>query len=66
MRQLGDERNGEERLRQHPVCPLCDGVKDAGLVACWTCYRAHGLRNGNPRAEAIIRAFRERLEEVNA
>lgn len=52
----------EDRVRSHPVCPLCLGVKDAELVVCWRCYRVHGLRNGNPQAEAAIRAFGERLE----
>lgn len=55
----------EDRVRSHPVCPLCYGVKGVGLLVCWRCYRLHQLRNGNPRAEAMIRAFGERLAEVN-
>ena len=57
--------NTEERIRSHPVCPLCYGLKDGGLVVCWPCYRTEGLRQGNPQAEARIRAFGERLAEVN-
>ena len=59
------EMSTEDRVRSHPVCPLCYGPKGVGLVACWACYRARGLRNGNPQAEASIRAFGERLEAVN-
>lgn len=55
----------DDRVRTHPVCPLCYGVKAVGLVACWTCYRGQGLRNGNLKAEATIQAFGERLAEVN-
>ena len=55
----------EERVRSHSVCPLCYHTKEIGLVACWPCYRIQGLRTGNPKAEASIRAFGERLAEVN-
>lgn len=56
----------ENRVRQSHFCPLCDKIKDLGLVACWSCYRQHGLRSGNPRAEAIIHAAGERLGGVSA
>lgn len=55
----------EARVRSHPVCPLCYMVKGAGLVTCWACYRAHGLRNGNPTAMVRILRFGERLMEIN-
>jgi hypothetical protein len=56
----------EDRVRNHPVCPLCYMTKTFDLVVCWPCYRRTGLRNGNPLIEARIRAFGERLAEVNA
>lgn len=34
-------------LRASPRCPVCGGTKDIGLVVCWPCYRAHGLRYGS-------------------
>lgn len=43
-------------LRQSAICPLCSGPKDAGLVACWHCYRRYGLRDGNPAVEARLDA----------
>lgn len=55
----------EKRVRSHPVCPLCYGVKGSGLVVCGPCYRVQGMRYGNRQAEARIRAFGERLAEVN-
>lgn len=53
----------EKRVRDHPICALCNRGKAVGLVVCWPCYRAHRLREGNARAEQIIEAFGERLEE---
>ena len=41
-------------VRKSDLCPLCDGLKSLGLVACWACYRAADMRNGNPVAEARI------------
>jgi hypothetical protein len=42
------------RVRSGAACPLCRGRKEVGPVACWPCYRARGLRDGNARADAII------------
>jgi hypothetical protein len=47
------------RVRASLVCPLCNGAKDAGLVACWPCFRSSGLKQGDPAAEARV-AARER------
>lgn len=33
-------------IRASHVCPFCSKAKDAGLVACWPCYRSNDLRNG--------------------
>jgi hypothetical protein len=33
-------------IRRDTTCPICRKPKDHGLVACWPCYRGHGLRNG--------------------
>ena len=41
-------------VRSSIVCPLCHGHKEAGLLVCWPCYRAWGLRDGNAEAESII------------
>jgi len=41
-------------VRASDVCPLCKGHKDRGLVACWPCYHARGLRYGNEEAESLI------------
>lgn len=42
------------RVRASDVCPLCRRHKDWGLVACWSCYHARGLRYGNKDAEDLI------------
>jgi hypothetical protein len=41
-------------VRESNTCPLCKKIKTLGLITCWPCYRKHGLRNGNPEAEAVI------------
>ncbi len=48
-------------VRADAFCPLCEGVKGAGLVCCWPCYRREGMRNGNPKAEAAIARRNELL-----
>jgi hypothetical protein len=48
-------------VRASVVCPLCQGVKDAGLVACWPCYRKNEMRYGNPAAELKIDQAEKRL-----
>lgn len=46
--------NDYPRVRASLTCPLCNGTKDAGLIACWTCYRSHGMRNGLTTSDAAI------------
>ena len=46
------------------VCPLCQGRKEAGLVACWPCYRAWDLRDGNVGAELLIEWAEAELREA--
>lgn len=41
-------------VRASDVCPLCRRHKDQGLIACWPCYYARGLRYGNEEAERLI------------
>ena len=41
-------------IRKSDLCPLCDGLKGVGMIACWPCYRGADLRNGNATAEAIF------------
>ncbi len=50
-----------ENVRASNRCPLCEGYKEIGLISCWPCYRLHGLRYGNPLAEAKI----ERANEID-
>ncbi len=49
------------RVRASRVCPLCGGGKAPGLVCCWTCYQAQGLRYGSERAEARIETVEQAL-----
>ena len=42
------------------ICPLCNGAKAAGLIACWPCFRTSGLKDCLPVAERIV-ARREAL-----
>lgn len=51
----------EYHTRLFPICPLCRGTKQQGLVTCWSCYREHDLRNGNEMAEHIIAEFEATL-----
>lgn len=53
-------------VRASSTCPLCNFAKAPGLVACWPCYNAHDLRNGNPEAEAQIANREQRLHNVRA
>jgi hypothetical protein len=60
-------------VRSSYVCPLCYGSKQPGLVACWRCYHACGMRYGNAEAEGLIEqaeavlcaAVESRIEEFN-
>ena len=60
-------------VRSSYVCPLCYGSKQPGLVACWRCYHAWGMRYGNEDAERLIEqaeaslcaAVEPRVEEFN-
>lgn len=52
--------NDPRETPDHPLvraslgCPFCRKQKDAGLVACWACFRSTGLRNGEPHAEYTL------------
>jgi hypothetical protein len=52
-------------VRNDRTCPLCLGSKDKALVACWSCYREHGLKYGNAAAERKISARETYLAERN-
>lgn len=49
-------------VRQSTTCPLCQGHKDTGLVACWPCYHDCGLRYGDEYAGRILDRAEKRLE----
>lgn len=51
-------------VRSSGVCPLCRKRKETGLVACWSCYSAYGLRHGNTEAEVLIEQAETRLESL--
>ena len=53
-------------LRAGHICPLCDGVKDSGLVCCWLCFRKYDLRSGNEAAESMIDAKEHELALISA
>ena len=40
--------------REHGRCPTCHNFKQRGLLVCWTCYRALGLRDACPPFVAAI------------
>ena len=48
-------------VRLSDVCPLCRKYKDPGLVACWSCYHARGMRYGNKEAEELLEQAESRL-----
>lgn len=52
------------RVRSAGVCPLCLKYKDTGLIACWYCYHAFGLRYGNQEAEELIAKAEAKLGEA--
>lgn len=41
-------------VRASNSCPLCNGPKPVGLVACWPCYHETNMRYGNATSEAMI------------
>ena len=43
-------------------CPLCGGGKDQGLLACWPCYRAFDLKNGDSEVKNILSEKESQLE----
>lgn len=45
------------------TCPICLGSKDAGLVACWPCFRTSGLKQCDPKAEAKVAEFEDFLTQ---
>jgi hypothetical protein len=50
-------------VRASDVCPLCRRYKDRGLIVCWPCYHARGLRYGNEEAERLITQAESNLGE---
>lgn len=55
-----------DALRASRQCPLCNGRKDAALLACWNCYRSHNMRDGmEPATAAIIDAAADALNEAD-
>jgi len=48
-------------VRTSAFCPLCDKHKDDGLLVCWSCYKTHDLRYGNPDAEVLIARVESKL-----
>lgn len=51
------------RTRWQTICPICNGFKDHGLIACWSCFRKHNMRNCNLLAEKVVADFERTLEE---
>jgi hypothetical protein len=51
--------------REGHQCPLCGDAKDAGLVACWGCYRANNMRHPNIIARHLIDQFETALRMVH-
>jgi hypothetical protein len=51
-------------VRASDVCPLCKRNKDRGLIACWPCYHALGMRYGKKDAEALIEQTEAGLSKV--
>ena len=56
-------RTDNPLVRASNLCPLCDGLKSIGNVACWPCYRAAQMRDGNPVAEERIARREAALQE---
>ena len=48
-------------VRASDVCPLCRRHKDQGLIACWPCYHARGMRYGDNEAEELLKQAEARL-----
>jgi hypothetical protein len=48
-------------VRASDVCPLCCRHKGPGLVVCWSCYHARGMRYGNKEAEELLEQTESRL-----
>ena len=53
-------------IRRSTCCPFCSGFKTKGLVACWPCYHAYDLRNGNDYAEIHLARAEARQQERHA
>jgi len=53
-------------VRADTSCPLCQGPKAVGLVACWRCYGIYELRYGNPWAEEAIDSRDDYLASVHS
>lgn len=53
-------------VRSSDLCPLCDGLKPIGTVACWSCYLNSRMKYGNPVAEARVARREQSLREEAA
>lgn len=51
-------------VRASDVCPLCRRHKDQGLIACWPCYHARGMRYGNNEVEELLKQAESGLCEA--
>ena len=54
------------KVRNSLTCPMCYERKSLGLVACWRCYNAYGMKYGNVLAEAALDSAEEQLTEWRA
>jgi hypothetical protein len=50
------------KVRAHHICPVCNGQKDEGLIACWTCFRNCGIKSGD--MEHVIREREMQLSGI--
>lgn len=51
------------KVRAHHICPVCNGAKDAGLVACWPCWRT-SVKRGDPAAERKVQEREAQLSGI--
>lgn len=52
------------KVRAHHVCPVCNGPKDLGLIACWPCFRNRGVKTG--QMEKVLEAREAELSGVRS
>lgn len=62
LRGTSSDTTDHPLLRAATTCPFCHNHKDRGLIACWSCYRSHDMRNGlRLYAQTIIADVEQRL-----